>query len=328
MDKRKKREETKILSIGAAVQDVFLKGKIFIPHREKDGELVEEFKLGSKNDIEDVFFNTGGGATNAAVTFARQGLHSMFMGKIGHDEPAEAILNDLHKEDVDTSLIQQINKYCTGYSCLLLSPKGERTILTYRGASAHMDFTAHDFHGMDADWFLVTSMAGNLQTLDTIFTYAENQNINIAMIPGENELKLTEFKKFIPRLKILAANKEELSFIYGDKSLEDLVLEANKYVEYVIGTNGPKGSVAANRNQIIKAGMYEDVPVIDRTGAGDAFASGFISMVAAGESLEKAVIFASANSTSVVGQIGAKAGILHKSAKLHSMPLKISNINQ
>jgi ribokinase len=70
--------------------------------------------------------------------------------------------------------------------------------------------------------------------------------------------------------------------------------------------------------------MYEDVPVIDRTGAGDAFSSGFTAMIAAGESLEWAVTYASANSTSVVSTIGAKAGILGQTDQVHGMPLDVS----
>jgi sugar/nucleoside kinase (ribokinase family) len=76
----------------------------------------------------------------------------------------------------------------------------------------------------------------------------------------------------------------------------------------------------------VTAGMYQDVKVIDRTGAGDAFASGFLSQWVKGKSLKDSVIFASANSTSVVTKIGAKAGILHHGAKLHDMPLTETRI--
>jgi sugar/nucleoside kinase (ribokinase family) len=67
--------------------------------------------------------------------------------------------------------------------------------------------------------------------------------------------------------------------------------------------------------------MYEDVKVIDRTGAGDAFGSGFLSQWAMGKTLKESIVFASANSTSVVTKIGAKKGILHAGIKLHDMPL-------
>lgn len=320
------RGEIKILSIGAAVQDVFLQGKIFTPKKE-GREFVEEFELGSKNDIDGVVFSTGGGATNAAVTFARHGLHSMFMGKIGRDFAGMAVLDDLHKDEIDTSLVTHLQDVGTGYSCLLLAPNGERTILTYRGASCHLDIKTHDFHDVKVDWILVTSMAGNFEALETIFDYAEKKHIKIAMIPGKDELREPKkFRKFIPRLTVLTANKEELSMIYGDKSLQDLVIAANKDVHYVVCTDGPKGAVAADRWHIVTAGMYEDVPVIDRSGAGDAFASGFIAMIATGQSLENAVTFASANSTSVVGKIGAKTGILSHNAQIHSMQLNVKEL--
>ena len=71
--------------------------------------------------------------------------------------------------------------------------------------------------------------------------------------------------------------------------------------------------------------MYEDVPVVDRAGAGDAFASGLVAKLAQGLSLGDAIIFASANSTSVVATIGAKTGILGRDAVIHPMPLEVKD---
>lgn len=323
MNQHKKRDEIKILSIGAAVQDVYLQGQIFEPKKEHR-EFVEEFILGSKNGLEGVTFSTGGGATNAAVTFARQGLHSMYMGKIGHDVAGKAILDDLHNDAVDTSLVGYSKTVGSGYSCILLAPSGERTIMSYRGASTHYEIDLDDFHGSHPDWIYLTSLDGNFEVIDTIFSYAERHNIKIAMNPGKKELEAKEhLKKLIPKLTILSMNKEEMQQIYKGETLEELVRLASKDVHYVIVTDGPKGAVATDRWHIVKAGMYEDVPVIDRTGAGDAFSSGFTAMVAAGESLEQAVTYASANSTSVVATIGAKAGILRQDSPVHDMPLDV-----
>jgi sugar/nucleoside kinase (ribokinase family) len=174
MSNQQTRQETKILSIGAAVQDVYLKGKLFTPVKEHK-ELVEEFQLGSKNELEGVVFSTGGGATNAAVTFARQGLHSMYMGKIGHDVAGKAILDDLHNDQVDTSLVGYSKEYGSGYSCVLLAPNGERTIMAYRGASAHYTIKESDFHDVEADWIFITSLDGNFELLEAIFAYAKHK---------------------------------------------------------------------------------------------------------------------------------------------------------
>lgn len=326
MSEQKKREDIKILSIGAAIQDVYLRGKLFTPKNEHHRE-VEEFQLGSKNDIEGVFFSTGGGATNGAVTFARQGLHSVFMGKIGSDIAGKAVLDDLHKEGVDTGLVTYLSDDCTGYSCLLLAPSGERTILTYRGASAHISIHETDFHDTMADWIFLTSIAGNFEALDVIFAYARDHDIRIAMNPGKDELKKPDrLLKLLPAVTILSLNKEEAAMLYPGKTLEDLVRAANRDVHYVVVTDGHRGAVATDKWHIVTAGMYEDVAVVDRTGAGDAFCSGFTAMIAAGETLEQAVTFASANSSSVVKNIGAKTGILGVDSPVHAMQLEVKEI--
>lgn len=317
----------KIIAVGAAVQDVFLQGKLFKPQKDEDGDMVEEFELGSKNDVDNVTYSTGGGATNAAVTFARQGLHSCYMGKIGRDIAGQAVLDDLHREQVDTSLVGYAQGQGTGFSALLLAPNGERTILTYRGASANYTLYETDFHSMKADWFYISSLSGNLEVFETVLKYAKEHGIKIAANPGKGELKQPQaFKKFLPYLSILSLNKEELNMIFEGEALEDLVINAGKHVPCVIGTDGPNGVVATYDSKLYEAGMYDDVSVIDRTGAGDAFSSGFVAQVASGETMEKAITFASANSTSVVGKIGAKAGILHAHTKLHPMPIKVKEL--
>ena len=180
----------KMLAIGAAVQDVFLShSDEFKP--VSDTAAHEQFmrlELGAKADVNNIDFSTGGGATNAAVTFARQGLHAQFMGTVGHDPAGRSVLDDLDKEGVDASGVSYSEKYNTGYSVLLLAPSGERTILTYRGASTHYDAKNFDLSETDADWLYVSSMAGSMEALDKIFTQARELGIKIFFNPGKGEL--------------------------------------------------------------------------------------------------------------------------------------------
>lgn len=315
-----------ILSIGAAVQDVFLQGKIFNPHREDEG-MVEQFMLGSKNNIDNIYFSTGGGATNAAVTFARQGFKSGFMGSIGQDVAGKAVLEELHHERVNTALVNHSDKVNTGYSVLLLSSNGERTILTYRGASVDLDLHPRNLKEAKPDWFYISSLSGDFDSLKTLVKYARKHNIKVAVNPGKGELKQGHaFKELLPDIAVLSVNKEEAEMLFRGDNTQDLVRHAVRHIPIVIVTDGPRGSVASDGKKLYKAGMYDDVPVVDRTGAGDAFSSGFVAQIAAGRPLEEAVVFASANSTSVVSKLGAKAGILHEHVLLHSMPVVIHNI--
>lgn len=316
----------RIVSIGAAVQDVFLLGKIFRPEREEDG-LKAEFSLGSKNEVEEIVFSVGGGATNASVTFARQGLHSMYMGRLGQDIAAKAVLDVLHAEDVDTSLVLETPKYNTGYSLLMLTPTGERTILTYRGASNHYDLKPVDFQETRPDWFYVSSLSGDIDALKTIVKYATAHGVRVAVNPGKGELKhRKEFLEIAKSCHILSVNKEEMQQLIDESDTKALMKKATRLVPLVIVTDGPKGSIACDGEKIYKAGMYKNVKVLDRTGAGDAFSSGFVSQVAQGESISQAMTFASANSTSVVTQLGAKTGILRRGVRLEPMEIQVKQL--
>lgn len=314
-------KRTHIVSIGAAVQDVFLQGKIFTPKREH-GDLVNEFELGTKNEIEGVTFTTGGGATNASVTFSRLGFNSWYLGSIGDDIAGRAVLEDLHHENVNTNLLERRTEIGTGYSTILLSPEGERTILTYRGASTNYKLTSKSFGGVKPDWFYVSSLSGDIASLKAIIDYAKQKKVKVAINPGKGELLSSSFKKILPHIEILSINKEEMEQLFGTADLFTLLKKANREVPVVVVTDGPKGAYVIDRQAIYQAGMYKDVKVIDRAGAGDAFSSGFVAMMAQGESVEEAITYGSANSTSVVQQIGAKGGILSSNKNLSTMKIK------
>jgi sugar/nucleoside kinase (ribokinase family) len=315
----------KILSIGAAVQDVFLSDKDeFKPSGSKSAhEQFMKLELGAKVDIDHIAFSTGGGATNASVTFARQGLHAVFMGTIGHDPAGHAVIQELDHEGVDSKHVSYSETLNTGYSVLFLAPTGERTILTYRGASTHYDIHNFDLTDVDAEWLYVSSMAGNVGILDKIFTQAKEIGIKIFFNPGKDELKQAEeLRGLLQDVDVLSVNREEAALIVEGSDSEELVRHLLHYVPAAIVSDGPNGVVASDGKTILKAGMYEDVKVIDRTGAGDAFGSGFLSQWVQEKSLKDSIIFASANSTSVVTKIGAKEGILHKGVTLHDMPIE------
>lgn len=314
----------KFVSIGAAVQDVFLSHSDALdPVKEEDGSFYTELKMGDKVDVDQIHFSTGGGATNAAVTFARQGMHSIFIGAIGKDPAGQAVKEDLHREGIKAQLSFS-EKHNTGYSVILLADNGERTILTYRGASTHYEIDHFDLSEFgDVDWLYMSNLSGAMTILEKLFHQAKKLDIKVAWNPGKAELeKSKKLKELLPFVEVLIVNKEEMQKIVSGKELEDLVRAGSKLVPVVVVSDGPKGVAATDGKQYVRAGMYEDVRVVDRLGAGDAFGSGFVCKWAQGKSLKDAVTFASANSTSVVTKIGAKTGILKADAKIHDMKME------
>jgi ribokinase len=312
----------KMLAIGKASQDVFLQSsKDFKPYKHRGVEY-EQLPLGKKIHIDDIIFSTGGNATNVAVTFARQGLHSKYAWTLGTDIVTHTILSTLDKEGVDTSAVIQNEKFQPSYSTILLAPSGERTILNYSGTRVDEHVIPFDLATVqDVDWIYLSSI-NNMTLLNKIVSTAAKYNVKIMMNPSGDELaEKTKLKGLLEDIHVIAVNKEEAQEIVSGETLEELARHLTHYCEVAIVSDGPNGVVATDGKTIVRAGMYEDVKVIDRTGAGDAFGSGFLSQWACGRNLKDAIVFASANSTSVVTQIGAKEGILHEHTKLHEMPL-------
>jgi len=310
-----------IVTIGKATQDVFLKSSDAFTQLKHKGVLYEQLPVGQKLDLDDVIFATGGNVTNAAVTFARQGLHSRYTWRIGTDVASESILQSLDKEGVDTSFVKQIADYRASYSVILMLEGGERTILNFKGTiisdTDDLDLSAID----TADWLYLSAL-GNMDLLEAIITRAAKHGVKVMLNPAGAELKEADkLRTLLEDVEVLAVNKEEAQLIVSGQELDELARHARHYCPVVIVSDGPNGAVATDGEVLLRAGMYEDVPVVDRTGGGDAFGSGFLSYYSQGKSLKESIIFASANSTSVVTKIGAKEGILHKGVTLHDMPI-------
>ncbi len=312
----------RIVSIGAALQDVYL-----IDHDDfgtNSRGFFNQIELGTKVDIDKIKFSTGGGATNAATTFARYGHESIFMGCIANDPAGQAIINSLDDEGIDSSYVTYLNRLQTGYSVVLLAPNGERTILTCRGASAHFDaLNADDLETIYPDWVYVTTFRGDMDALDQFFTKAKSLGAKIMFNPGNLELQHTrKLLGLLSDVDVLLVNKCEAQKIVEGKILTELISKIKNYVPNAIITDGNQGAIATDSKEVYRAGLYEDVKIKDSTGAGDAFGSGFLAAYADGESFKDSLLFASANSTSVVQHVGSKDGILSKNTKLHNMPIE------
>ena len=269
----------KILTIGSAIQDVFLSNsKAFKTVRIDATHDVTELELGAKIDVNNIGFSSGGGATNASVTFARQGLQAIFFGVIGDDLAGNTIVAELDKENVDTRYVRISDKFNTDYSTVILAPNGERTILTYRGSSTQI--SAKDFSTIDEnfDWIYVSSLSGNLSEIDQIFAIAKKSGAKIMWNPGKKELEQTEkIKALLEDVEILLVNKEEAKMIFSGETSEELAIHGANLVKVTLVTDGAEGVFACDGENLVHCGIYEDVLAIDRTGAGDAFGSGFLS---------------------------------------------------
>lgn len=313
-----------MLCIGKVGQDTFLSGSVFKAYKI-DGDAYEKIRLGEKFYVDDAIIDTGGNAGNAAVTFARQGLPTHFIGVIGDDPAGQVVLKALDNEHIDTSSVTISSDVRTSFSTILLAPSGERTILDYPGTAK---IGANEIENLPSgcSWLYVSSL-GSMPLLKKLMKQARKLGMRIAFNPASFELQhLQECADLLEYVDLFAVNKEEAQLFVKGEKIKELTLRLAESTQYVLVSDGPCGAVATDGDQIVSAGLYANVPVTDRTGAGDAFTSGFVSQIALKKDLTEAITFASANSTSVVQKIGAKAGILRGSRKVAPMPLKVESL--
>ncbi|MBI2065122.1 MAG: carbohydrate kinase family protein [Candidatus Yanofskybacteria bacterium] len=269
---------------------------------------------GSKIEMKKIVLTSGGGGTNAAVTFARQGLKTANIGVVGNDFNGGDIMRELESEGIDTRYFQKHDDDYTAYSVILVHPGGERTIMSYKGEGQHFDAAKIPFEELRSKWFFLDSLGGNYDVLEGLVNHAVKNNIKLATNPGGKELAhgLEKLKPLLKHFSIVIMNQEEAAGLSGiDYKNEQ---EIFKFMDEIIGgifvmTRGPEGVVVSDGKDIYSAGV-PDSPVVERTGAGDSFSSGFVVEYIRSGDISKAIQFATANASSVVTQYGSKAGIL------------------
>lgn len=316
-----------VVTVGSATRDVLVKSKHFDVLR--DPRFITgvslSFSLGSKIPIENIFFTTGGAGTNTAVTFGRHGFKVACMVRIGDDPGGGAVRKELISERVHTTLIQNDKQLPTAYSIILEPRGGERTILVYRGANNALSATG--LKKVKTHWIYLSSISANLNILSVAINKKKKDGTHIAWNPGSNDLALglTKLKKYLNYIDVFIVNQEEASKLLGIPYKQERRI-FKKFDEIIDGvavmTMGPKGVVVSDGKTLWRAGIFKEKKIVDRTGAGDAFGSGFVSgllrkkvlksKIITEEAIEEALRIGSANATSKVEMVGAKLGLLKK----------------
>lgn len=318
----------RIVSIGSALQDIYLIDRDDFAGANIAGQSIfGQLTIGTKVDIDRVAFEVGGGGTNTAVSFARHGHETIFMGNVARDSAGEAIIACLDEENIDSSYVEVVRGK-TGCSVVLLDSKtGERTILTHRGVSGKFgNLSAEDLELISPDWIYATSLRGEMEKLLEFFEKAHEIGAKVMFNPGELEIdQLPKLIGLLSDVDVLLVNKREAARIVPGVLLTELLQHLGNYCPIVLITDGQMGSIATNHQETYRLGVYEQVKMRDATGAGDAFGAGFLAEYADSGDFRQALHFAAANAASVVQKYGAKAGILTGAEDLHPMPFQAIN---
>ena len=325
-----------IITFGSATRDINLKSKAFkavkgLPAQAGNKDFVTGegicLSLGSKIEVEDIKYTSGGG-TNAAAAFARQGLKTAFCGAIGCDEAGLQIVKELKRLKVDVRLLQKRKEKPTNQSVIIFSNGEDRTVLAYRGAAELMDKNTIPWGKLKTKWIYLAPLSGLLcDTFAELVDFAKQNNIKVAANPSKQQLSLPSerLSRIFQKIDILFLNKEEASFL-TKTSFNDEAGIFKKLDEMCPGaavmTKGGEGVVASDGKYLYSAKPDPGRKVVDTTGAGDSFASGFLGeFIRTNGNIESSIQFGLANSAANLAEIGAKTGLLEKNAEITRVPV-------
>ena len=293
-----------VITIGTATQDVFY------PLKSDDFK----FEKGAKTEVDAPHCFMGGGALNAAVTFARQGFTTAALFRTGADNAGESIVREAEKEGI-TAWAHTDKREATGQSAIFLYPSGERTVLSHRGAADRLSLAEVPFARIKAKWVYIAPAHIDARVMEQIIDHCYAQGILVAFNPSAvycaDGGKL--LKSLVSKIKVLLVNREEAGLITGipPAKEKEIFTHLDELVDGIcVMTDGPRGAWVSDGNRLYTAGIFPDKNLVSRTGAGDAFGSGFVAGLIQKEDIAYAIRLASANATAVTEHLGAHTGAL------------------
>ncbi|MDP3093294.1 MAG: carbohydrate kinase family protein [bacterium] len=314
-----------IIAVGSATKDIFLDAKDL----QKHDNLV--LPLGEKIELKNIRYFSGGGGLNAATTFALQGLKTGFCGVLGQDLAGQEIIDELNKKGIDASMVRVKSREKTDIG-LILHAQIERTILLFHGASRTLNEKDIDWQGLkNAKWLYLAPLWEQAAALtEKLVNFAYQNKVKIALNPSLDQLVLKNIGQILEKIDVLILNDDEASFLTGIKPFKEKAIFQKlapncltpEVKHYVVVTRGKKGALACDGKFIYNV-PAPLVKVVDATGAGDSFGSGFVAGLTAkhGRSdlpriIERALKLAMSNAISNILVVGANQGLLKKGQPL------------
>ena len=300
-----------IIAVGSATVDVFVNTEYNKLIRNKKTTL-QAYPVGGKLLIEHLHFTSGGGGTNTAVAFKKLGLKTAFLGKLGNDLNADLVSHDLQEQGI-TNLSARGSNEDTGFSIILDSIGHDRTILTKKGANNTLKIQNIKLKKLKTKWmYFSTMMQDSYQTLKTIANFAKKNNIKIAMNISQYlaEKGIPYLKPILKNVAIFILNKEEALTLTKQKTVKNAYKKLhNLGIPILSITDGKNGASASDGKNIYTIKPHK-VKVVETTGAGDAFASSFVTGYINKQDITFALQAGKANAESVIQHHGAKNKLL------------------
>ncbi len=310
----------KILGIGNAIVDVFVKvdDSFLIKNKLIKGsmKLIEKDEFNRlRNVIKIEKIEAGGSVANTMAGIAFLKGNSSFIGKINSDEFGKIYKNSLKKINVNFSYTMKKENLSTGTSIIFISPDSERTMCTYLGISSKLSKDDIDENIIKNHklillegylWYKGTSE----EMFKHVINIAKKNSIEVAMSLSDifcvSRHREDFFKLLLNDLNLLIGNEKEINELMSRKNLLDSIKEISKLNKLVIITKSENGSLAVLGNKIINCESVKVEKILDLTGAGDLFASGFLKEYLNQSNIKKCLQAGSKLAAKIIQKVGAR----------------------
>lgn len=268
---------------------------------------------GEEIPVKEVIEALGGSAANTVVGIARMGFETGFVGRVGDDEEGRIILEDFEKESVDLEGIVK-TKGKTGIITGFIDSKGERALYPYPGVNDSLSFNDIDLDYIKRSRILhMSSFVGSIPFEAQRKLVRVLRDTKISFAPGMlcGKKKFSTLKPIIEKSYVFFGNEKEVRMLTGKGYVEGSKLLLKEGTNIVAITLDKEGSYVSNgyESHIVKA--YK-VRAVDTTGAGDAFAAGFLTGLLLDEDLEKCGKIGNMMASLCIKEFGARKGLPYK----------------
>jgi sugar/nucleoside kinase (ribokinase family) len=291
----------KVLCIGDVMLDVVTKISV----------LPSQINYGSDTPAK-ISTHGGGAAGNVAAWLMRTDAQSTIVGHVGNDAAGAALISEFDLLGVQHHNLVVENGH-SGVVVVLVDPTGERTMFPDNGANSGL----HIGDLPDLDGFSAVYISGyspldplSLPGIKEMIAKIRSAGIPIyfdpASVGGMKEVALDEVKSWLPLMSVLLLNEEEAIYLSGASDIEIALDNLLETCETVVIKRGSHGAIGKSRGRDSIAVPAISTEIADTTGAGDAFAAGFISHFSMNKDLNRALMAGAEIAAQCVAIIGAR----------------------
>ncbi len=306
----------KILGIGNAIVDVICKvNENFI---EQNSLTKSTMKLVDENEFQKLLLSlnieetiSGGSVANSIVGLSQLGNKVGFIGKISDDELGAKYEDGLKKENVKYFYSKKKETVPTGTCLILITPDAERTMVTFLGTAGKINEQDIDVNAIkNSEIVFLEGYLWDEGEPRKAFDKAINNSNKVAMSLSDLfcvERHKSNFLELVKNnLDVTFANEQEIMSLINTKKIEDVIQFSKNTKKLLVVTRGDKGSIAINDDIVVECSAKKDIKLVDLTGAGDLFASGFLHGYINGKPLKESLEKGTEMSSKIIQTIGAR----------------------